>query len=171
MDDYISKPIRREHLAAMLARWISTEHPGEQAAGGWAEAGHPETVEITPLEQLRAYDQSGGSRLVEDLCRLFLSDTPRRLADLEAAVAAGDAPRIHLVSHTVKGAAWLVGARQLGAVAQTIEQLSDSGVLRRVPEQTARLLREYERIRPFYERALEAAASGAPLPAELEVVE
>ena len=171
MDDYISKPIRREHLAAMLARWISTEHPGEQAAGGWAEAGHPETVEITPLEQLRAYDQSGGSRLVEDLCRLFLSDTPRRLADLEAAVAAGDAPRIHLVSHTVKGAAWLVGARQLGAVAQTIEQLSGSGVLRRVPEQTARLLREYERIRPFYERALEAAASGAPLPAELEVVE
>ena len=44
-------------------------------------------------------------------------------------------------------------------------------LLRRVPEQTARLLREYERIRPFYERALEAAASGAPLPAELEVVE
>ena len=84
MDDYISKPIRREHLAAMLARWISTEHPGEQAAGGWAEAGHPETVEITPLEQLRAYDQSGGSRLVEDLCRLFLSDTPRRLAPTRA---------------------------------------------------------------------------------------
>lgn len=170
MDDYVAKPVRRESLAAMLARWLPSGASGEHPAAGWSAADRPEVVELSPLEQLRAYDKSGGSRLVQDLCGLFLSDTPRRLAELQEAVAANDAASIHLGAHTVKGAAWLVGARQLGLVAETIEQLAESGVLRRVPEQAARLLGEFDRIRPFYERALTAATNGEPLPADLECV-
>jgi CheY-like chemotaxis protein/HPt (histidine-containing phosphotransfer) domain-containing protein len=165
MDDYIAKPIRAPELAAMLERWITCrELPGGRGLVGEEAA---DAVEPSPLEQLRAYDESGGSRLVEDLCRIFLSDMPRRFADLEQAVTSSDADRVHLIAHTVKGAAWLVGARQMGIAAEALESHARDGVLRRADEEAARLVREFERVRPFYEQALAAAASGAPLPADI----
>jgi signal transduction histidine kinase/DNA-binding response OmpR family regulator len=165
MDDYIAKPIRTPELAAMLERWVTCREL--QAARGLVGEEAAEAVEPSPLEQLRAYDESGGSRLVEDLCRIFLSDMPRRFADLEEAVASSDADRVHLIAHTVKGAAWLVGARQMGIAAEALESHARDGVLRRADEEAARLVREFERVRPFYEQALAAAASGAPLPADI----
>jgi hypothetical protein len=67
----------------------------------------------------------------------------------------------------VKGAAWLLGARQMGVVAEGIERQSGQSLSRRSSEQAAGLQREYERIRPFYERALVAASRGEPLPADM----
>jgi CheY-like chemotaxis protein/HPt (histidine-containing phosphotransfer) domain-containing protein len=168
MDDYIAKPIRTDDLAAMLQRWLD---PDRKAAGSNArKTGEFDAVEMSPLDQLRAYDLSGGSTLVEELCRLFLTDTPVRIASLAGAVERGDAEEIHLIAHTVKGAAWLVGARQMGAVAEGLEHQSGLGLLRRAAEQSARLQKEYDRIRPFYERALAAASRGEALPADLDLV-
>ena len=169
MDDYVAKPIRAVDLAAMLERWVTArEEPAARGLVG-EQDGAGEAVEPSPLEQLRAYDESGGSRLVEDLCRIFLSDMHRRLLDLDDAAAGRDAHRVHLIAHTVKGAAWLVGARRMGLAAEALEQHAKDGVLRRAGEEAARLRREFERVRPIYEHALAAAASGAPLPSDIGV--
>ncbi len=164
MDDYVSKPIRSEDLSTMLQRWI--QRGVNLGGGGGAVAA---TDDFNPLEQLRAYDRSGGSTLVADLCRLFLQDTPVRLAELTVAVQNNDLEVIHRLAHTVKGAAWIVGARQLGTIAETIETQAHNNALRRAEEHAARLSREFERLRPFYQRALEAASEGAPLPADLRL--
>ncbi len=168
MDDYITKPIRTDDLAAMLQRWLDPDR--EVEGTGARRTGEYDAVEMSPLDQLRIYDLSGGSTLVSELCRLFLTDTPARIAALGEAVAREDTEEVHLIAHTVKGAAWLVGARQLGAVAEGLEQQSGTGVLRRGAEQAVRLQREFDRIRPFYERALAAASRGEALPADLDPV-
>jgi two-component system, sensor histidine kinase and response regulator len=168
MDDYITKPIRTDDLAAMLQRWLDLGRGAEGPAA--RRTGEYDAVEMSPLDQLRMYDLSGGSTLVMELCRLFLTDTPVRIAALAAAVAREDTEEVHLIAHTVKGAAWLVGARQMGAVAEGLEQQSGTGVLRRGAEQAARLQKEFDRIRPFYERALAAASRGEALPADLDPV-
>ncbi len=168
MDDYVTKPIRTDDLAAMLRRWMDTGSAA--AAPDGRRSGEFDAVEMSPLDQLRTYDLSGGSTLVEELCRLFLTDTPVRIAALTHAVARGDAKEVHLMAHTVKGAAWLVGARRMGAVAEGLEHQSGNGLFRRAAEQSVRLQKEFERIRPFYERALAAASRGEALPADLDLV-
>ncbi len=168
MDDYISKPIRSDDLAEMLPRWLGAGAPRSATPTDARRPGEVGSIELSALDQLRAYDLRGGSRLVEELCRLFLSDTPTRIATLAEAVQRSDGDLVHLIAHTVKGAAWLVGARRLGALAEGIEQQAGQGHLDRIPDQSARLRQEFERIRPFYERALAAAVRGEPLPAEPE---
>jgi signal transduction histidine kinase/CheY-like chemotaxis protein/HPt (histidine-containing phosphotransfer) domain-containing protein len=169
MDDYIAKPIRRDDLAAALERWVAAGRTRTASPPGTRRTGEFEAVEMSPLDQLRAYDVSGGSKLVEELCRLFLADTPIRISALADAVDRGDMEQVHLIAHTVKGAAWLVGARQMGAVAEVLEEQSAKGLLRRAPEQAVRLQMEFDRIRPFYERAFAAAARGESLPTDTGV--
>lgn len=170
MDDYVSKPIQAGDLAAMVERW--GKPPARDGARGFVGEEHSTTagrLELSPLEQLRAYDQSGGSTLVADLCRLFLTDTPRRIAELRAAVSRRDAKGIHLGAHTLKGTAWIVGARQLGLVAETLEQHARDHVLGRADDQVTRLEREFARIEPFYQEALETATAGRPLSSDVGV--
>ncbi len=167
MDDYVAKPIRTDDLAAMLQRWSDTDRTANRADA--LSSGESSAVEMSPLDQLRSYDLRGGSSLVEELCRLFLTDTPTRIAALAEAVARGDAAEIHLIAHTVKGAAWLVGARRMGIVAEGLEHQSGNGVLRQAAEQSDRLQKEFDRLRPFYEKALAAAARGEALPADLNM--
>jgi PAS domain S-box-containing protein len=167
MDDYITKPIRTDALASALRRWLGADRATEGQAPEARRFGEDDAVEMSPLDQLRTYDLSGGSTLVGELCRLFLTDTPARIAALSEAVARGDAEAAHLMAHTVKGAAWLVGARQMGIVAEGIERQSAKTLHHRAAGQAARLQREFERIRPFYEQALATASRGESLPADL----
>ena len=166
MDDYVPKPVKSEALASMLDRWLT--------AGRGRDSGEhlipEEALETSPLDQLREYDRSGGSTLVAELCRLFLRDTPARLEALAAAVAANDPKEVNHVAHTLKGACWIVGARRMGEVAETLERQGAGGSLRLGEEQAERLAREFARVRPFYERALAVAEQGQALPADLEAV-
>jgi PAS domain S-box-containing protein len=168
MNDYISKPINAAALAAMLERWLPGAEPRSPVGLiGEAGADSPEAVEPIALAQLRSFDPQSGSRLVEDLCRIFLLDTRKRLAELARAVERGAAEEVNLLAHTLKGAAWLVGARQMGLVAEALEQHARDGVLSRASEEVERLEREFERVRTYFAEALEVAVGGDQLPNEL----
>jgi CheY-like chemotaxis protein len=156
MDDYLSKPIKPSDLSRMLERWC----PIDRSESG-ADAAQPASgpIERRALEQLRAYDPSGS--LLTELCRLFLQQTPPRLADLAAAAEQGDFARLGFVAHTVKGACWILGARQMGELAADLEQQATAGAVRGAGEQVSRLVREFEVVRPAYERELKTAAAEA----------
>ena len=73
-----------------------------------------------------------------------LADIPVQLADLDQAIAAGDAKTAERVAHSIKGAAATVGGEALRAIAFECEQLSRDGRLDELGGKVADLRGRYQ---------------------------
>jgi HPt (histidine-containing phosphotransfer) domain-containing protein len=91
------------------------------------------------LDELRA--SVGDDRgFVVDLIKAYLADGEKHVADVEAAMAAGDAVALVRPAHTLKSSSATVGAEGLAAAARELELAGRSGTLGdSAKEQAARL--------------------------------
>ncbi len=138
MNDYIPKPLRRSDIADLLRRYD----------GG----GEPEFArcQYKPLEMMNDTDifQEGAmlERMQQDreiavtIIENFLDDIPRQILLLREAGRDGDAARIKLTAHSLKGAALIVGGNRFSKAAFQLEQHAVQGVT----GQTFRLIDELE---------------------------
>lgn len=79
------------------------------------------------IENLKAISPDDGGEFLRELVAIFLSDTPKCFADLDAAVASGDAVSGTRAAHSVKGSASNFGAARLANAAKQIESLCRDG--------------------------------------------
>lgn len=100
MDDYLSKPVMLETLAATLRRWIAPAPQTGEGDGGLA-IGDP----------LRTAEAEVGSRVFAEVIGLFLDTMPRTFGEMRAAVAQDDAAGLRALAQGVKGASAQIGAR------------------------------------------------------------
>ncbi|MES1254551.1 MAG: Hpt domain-containing protein [Acidobacteriota bacterium] len=61
------------------------------------------------------------------MVRLFLDDTPDRLAAIAAALDGNDSERLRAAAHALKGSAGTLCATRLSAIARTIEAVAGDG--------------------------------------------
>ena len=124
MDDYLSKPLRKHQLAAMLARWL----PG---GGGAPLHAEPVATAEGPLPVWNASTLpalvGNDPALLHDLLLEFLVNAERQSAEIAAAAQADDVADMALVAHTLKSAARSAGALALGALCQSLEIAGRSG--------------------------------------------
>ncbi|MGZ6827970.1 MAG: response regulator, partial [Mycobacteriales bacterium] len=123
MDDYLAKPVRSDELAAALVR-----------VGGHREAAavpRPEdagpAVDPAVLEALtgRLGDRAAAFRT--SLVQTWRTEADGRLAELDAAVAAGDAEGVARVAHTLKSGSASLGAGPLAAACEEVEERLRAG--------------------------------------------
>ncbi len=124
MDDYLSKPFGRQQLAAILQRWLP--QPPVAAAAAPAEIGD-EAINPRTLDTIRQLPGPNGELLVQKVVAAYLGDAPARLAQLQAAAAAGDAEALRRTAHALKSSSANVGAERLSALCREIESLGRSG--------------------------------------------
>ncbi|HEX8855045.1 MAG TPA: response regulator, partial [Thermoleophilaceae bacterium] len=142
MDDYISKPIHLDGLAAALGACAP-------------ESAQPERVlDPDALERLRA--GAGDPAFVAELVDMFASDAPALLDTLHHALEEADAEEVRRSAHTLKSNARVFGATRLAEVCQAIENLARAETLQGVDELLGQVDGEYARV----EHALLAAARG-----------
>ncbi|TMQ75770.1 response regulator [Candidatus Accumulibacter phosphatis] len=134
MDDYLSKPFTREQLASVLGRWLAQTDP---APAGYADG--PAMLPTTPdapsaadtdqpinpraLDAIRQLPGPNGAVLVQKVIDAYLTDTPPRIAQLRAAVDAGDAEALRKSAHALKSSGANVGAERLSALFRELEAL------------------------------------------------
>jgi signal transduction histidine kinase/DNA-binding response OmpR family regulator len=130
MDDYVSKPVRREVLLATLARWTQRSAPARSqpqiAETSQMAAAATETVVIDPgaLQALRNLQRPGRPDVLTRVIDLFAVDAPRLLVAMRAAIGASDAEALRLASHTLKSTSANVGAGVLAEKCREIERLA-----------------------------------------------
>ena len=90
MDDFVSKPIRSEELAAALGRL--------------------RPASVVALEQLR---ESVGEETTDAIVETFLAEAPALVARLRQSVSDGDAAGLRLAAHTLKSNANTFGGAAL----------------------------------------------------------
>jgi PAS domain S-box-containing protein len=109
MDDFVSKPIRQEELAAALARSA-------------APALDPDALD-------RLAETIGGPDALAELTRTFLDDSERLLSELRQSVEAGRVEEVRRHAHTLKSTAASFGATELSDLCRRLEALAQTGSL------------------------------------------
>ena len=132
MDDYLSKPVRPEDLAAALARWVPTAE--KDASPGAPEHGAPgpqreadpggEVLSSVTISDLRASLTPGVRR---GLLETFEQSLPRRLEEIAAAIERADRGEVRRVAHLLKGSAATLGAQELRAACQRLDHTGREG--------------------------------------------
>ena len=136
MNDYISKPVSPQSLAAVLDRWI------------------PEAVTVlfdkaTMMERLA--DDPDAAR---EVATSFLDDIPLRLTALTEALTADDAAGARRQAHSIKGASSDVGGDALHDVAAAMEHAAAAGDLDAVRAQMDTLTTQFRELRAVLRREL-----------------
>ena len=107
MDDYITKPVRLEAVAAVLERWVAQPRPDEAAADHdrpRQDDGLPDPLDPSQIELLRSLDDGDGAVLGEIIDQ-YLAQTGEGRGELVRVVGAGDTRALERAAHTLKGPA------------------------------------------------------------------
>ncbi|HXB56470.1 MAG TPA: response regulator [Vicinamibacteria bacterium] len=151
MDDYVSKPVDPEALAAILQRWVAREGV---PAGAQEEPVADAPRSVAPVDEavlatLWAIDGDGS--LLREVIDTFLRIAPLRLAGLRKAGQKGDAPSLERLAHSFLGSCGNLGARQMAALCGRLEDLGRSGAAAGAPPLVTALESEYAVVRQALE--------------------
>ena len=88
----------------------------------------------------------GDRKLLKGIQALFVKNVPHQMEKLREAIAAGDASKIELLSHSIKGAASMVGALPLRDEAGEVEQAVMAGDMDTVRVHFERMSQELTKV-------------------------
>jgi CheY-like chemotaxis protein len=128
MDDFLTKPLRREILAETLNYWgqhLDNAKPlPAQPIPIRPPVAEPETTlwklhfDLMQLHQLSDHNLE----FEHELLQLYLTDTKDQLQQLQQAIGKQNLQHIERIAHHIKGASASVGAKQLKQIAEQLEQ-------------------------------------------------
>ncbi len=126
MDDYFSKPFRREKLIAVLDRWLPPgapllDMPRQEPAPVSDSRFDDGTRRLDPqrIESLRGLGDDQTDVLAE-IARLFLRRGRTQIAEIRQALEHGDTAAVGLCIHTLKGSASNLGAKKLAELSSEV---------------------------------------------------
>ena len=134
MDDYLTKPVVIDALAACLERWLNREPATATTASTVAPpAGEAAAASAVAEEAFHHADflrlMMGDEVLAETLVKMFVANTPDDIARLGEMIGHADADAVRAAAHLVKGAAANMCAPGINAVAYKIERAGAAGDL------------------------------------------
>lgn len=150
MDDYISKPIRQESLAAILDRWIPSDD-GVSPAPQKESASAVRVIDESVIAELRALETMGKPGFLTRLIDLFIEDLPRRLATLQSAVKEARPEELAREAHALKGSCAQLGATRLAALCEILEDQGRAGSTAAASPVLEVLREEFDRVRQALE--------------------
>jgi PAS domain S-box-containing protein len=128
MDGYVTKPIRAGELGAVLLRCGLAQPVVVDTEKTPISADDPTAV-LNPavVATLRSMRGRSGPSLLPEILALLEAEIPRRLAELEAQVAALDRVGAARIAHLIAGTGANVGAMELRNVALALERSAATG--------------------------------------------
>ncbi len=155
MDDYMSKPVRRQELLAMLTKWFSRDDDtleekfvppvDEMAAQPPADKGQVDKQK--PMDLPMALEEfEGDQELLVEVVDSFLDTMDKQFEMISQAVADGDSSVVIAEAHKIKGGAGNLTADSLAEAAKELEHCAKSnemkqaaGLFKRVKTEAGRL--------------------------------
>ena len=149
MDDYVTKPVKLETLAAVLEKWLKPRAEAVQKTeeGG---AGAFTPTEESPLIFDRAtmlHNLMNDVNLAREVFEMFLRDMPSQIRDLKGYVATGDSSLVMQQAHKIRGAAATIGGGAMSALAAVMEQAGEDEDLAIVSAKMPELDAQFEALR------------------------
>ena len=123
MNDFLSKPIRREALFRLIETMTGRKSSSSQAK---AQA----SVDSPVVDWRHAFETVGGDRsLLNEIIGVFLREKKNMLLDLEKSLADADAKNLRRAAHSIRGALVHLGAKPAMELAARLESIGQDGEL------------------------------------------
>jgi CheY-like chemotaxis protein/HPt (histidine-containing phosphotransfer) domain-containing protein len=128
MDSYLSKPLGKDALLALLAESVKKRSTGSKAPLSVRRTPLAEiTLDPSTFDRLRALGGPGEENFLSELVSRFLEDTERQLLQLEQALVAGNAPEVGRIAHSIQGSGGQLGGRRLALCCRRLEGKARAG--------------------------------------------
>jgi two-component system sensor histidine kinase/response regulator len=156
MNDYLTKPFKKQDLLPVLERWLSGPAGGEAVparagtgsagksgppAGGGGAAGKDNAAnEREVFDFPKAVETFlGNEDILRSVLTSFLDKVAGQLGQLQAALESGDLETVRMEAHSIKGGALNLGAGPLGRAAGGLEAAGREKRLQDIPARLAEL--------------------------------
>jgi len=174
MDDYLSKPIRKDDLAQKLLEWES-KICGKNSAAYATEERRSEDLEISteaslpitcPVETQNEPNLSASSSLIDwtyidsiadgseefkmELLQTFCDSMNQTFTHLEQAIATNNYHDLERVAHFIKGSSSNLGIKSIAAIANDLEQLGRNQTSDNAKELFTRMQDLFQQIQDSY---------------------
>ncbi|MBL8373181.1 ATP-binding protein [Accumulibacter sp.] len=135
MDDYVTKPVTREQLAAALRRHLQRRAAPADEPARYGERRAALIFDASVVQSLPTVAEGSNPGFAERVLDLFDRNTRQMLEEIDSASQQGDLPTLQRAAHTLKSSSATVGALALS------EQAADwPAVLRRSFDEFAEAL-------------------------------
>ncbi len=126
MDDYLSKPVMKENLAATLEHWGSVIFKAKETAAIEQKVSTTDIDSVDlPIDWERLHQLSENNPEFElELLQIFVEDIQPRLEFIKIAIADHDFEQIALQGHQIKGSSANMGVTTMHLAAEKLEQLA-----------------------------------------------
>jgi HPt (histidine-containing phosphotransfer) domain-containing protein len=146
MNDYLSKPINPEELAAAVERQLNTM--ATQPDSGRSSPAAQVVLPTLDMDDLLGRVE-GDREILREIVPIFLQQASNRLSLMESAVAATDYQAIILEAHGLKGELANMSAKQASSLARAMEMAAKA-------QQPDELRALWPRLREEFQRFLKA---------------
>jgi signal transduction histidine kinase/CheY-like chemotaxis protein/HPt (histidine-containing phosphotransfer) domain-containing protein len=153
-DAYLSKPFDMHTLFQMI------ESSAPASAGEAIAPPSPRTSSDSVAAHL-ARSAAGSKKLMQSLAKSFLADVPKRIANIQSAIAQKNAEKLATSAHALKGSVAIFGAAKAVAAARNLESMGRAGNLENASAEFRTLEHEVRNVN----QELLAIANGAKKPA------
>lgn len=128
VDDFLSKPVFIEDIAAALQRVLYKTAPGmlleaDDFGGSRRESTGEEVLDTAMIEELSKIKGSSNNDLFNELADQFLSRVPEWIRELEAAARDNDLPSVRRQAHRLLGLCRQIGAERMAAQCERLERI------------------------------------------------
>ncbi len=151
VDAHIAKPFRNEELFRTvedLCGAANTEPSVPEAAAAAVETFDSQAL----LKRV-----GGNPKVLRELARIFLTDTPKRMSAIRKAIAKKDGEALASAAHALRGSVAMLGASEIAEDGRKIEVLGRSGSI----AEASRLLAPFEVKLSDFKIVLARIAAGA----------
>ena len=151
MDDYLAKPVKPEHIAQMLEKWLPTNEVQEGSDMINSDQNKEEPSQSTshsPIDSsvLQEWRSLGGPGFVARMVSQFIKDATDCITEVEQAVASGDPVRLGKAVHGLKGICRNIGANDLATLCVQLEQRQESLLAEQMEQQVLQLQQAFQMV-------------------------
>jgi HPt (histidine-containing phosphotransfer) domain-containing protein len=116
--------------------------------------------ESDPIDRsaLDRLEEWGGERLLYEMVRLFLENSPERMEQIRHGIETGDLEEVQRAAHSLKSSAHNVGAVHVGSISKLLEATAEEGDF----DESARLHGQLEEAYELGCQGLREVQKGAP---------
>jgi signal transduction histidine kinase/integral membrane sensor domain MASE1/ActR/RegA family two-component response regulator/HPt (histidine-containing phosphotransfer) domain-containing protein len=153
IDDYLTKPVQLDVLAAMLRKWLPAP-PLVSVADPVTTSQSPVVLDISILHELVGEDDA----VVTELLTEYRASLQSLAPEVMAAYRAGDMNRLGAITHRLKSSSLSVGALPLAELCASLQRASNE----KVTTGLSALICQFEANRVLIEERLEQHLSAQP---------
>jgi HPt (histidine-containing phosphotransfer) domain-containing protein len=150
VDDFLSKPIEMQKLAAILDKWIPADKKKDAvftSTNGNGNGNGRKLPTISGLDTHTGLTNTGGSLTAYiSILSIYYRDASDRIGEIRDAAETGDLAKYTTLVHALKSASRSIGAAEIGDLAEELEGAGKSRNLALIKDETGLFLDELQKL-------------------------